>query len=82
MYGTYHMKDPATFYNREDLWTFPRENYSDQTVPMQPYYVIMRLPGETRAEYILMLPMVPQGRGQYDFVAGRALRRNRLRPSV
>ncbi len=29
---------------------------------MQPYYVIMRLPGETRAEYILMLPMVPQGR--------------------
>jgi uncharacterized membrane protein (UPF0182 family) len=62
MYGTYHMKDPATFYNREDLWTFPRENYSDQTVPMQPYYVIMRLPGETHAEYILMLPMVPQGR--------------------
>ena len=62
MYGTYHMKDPATFYNREDLWTFPRENYSDQTVPMSPYYVIMRLPGETRAEYVLMLPMVPQGR--------------------
>jgi uncharacterized membrane protein (UPF0182 family) len=29
---------------------------------MQPYYVIMRLPGETHAEYILMLPMVPQGR--------------------
>ena len=45
IYGTYHMNDPATFYNREDLWTFPRENYSDETVPMQPYYVIMRLPG-------------------------------------
>ncbi len=30
MYGTYHMKDPAIFYNREDLWTFPRENYSDR----------------------------------------------------
>ena len=29
---------------------------------MQPYYVIMRLPGESHAEYILMLPMVPQGR--------------------
>ena len=62
MYGTYHMKDPATFYNREDLWTFPRENYSERTVPMSPYYVIMRLPGETHAEYVLMLPMVPQGR--------------------
>ena len=29
---------------------------------MQPYYVIMRLPGETQAEYILMLPMVPAER--------------------
>jgi uncharacterized membrane protein (UPF0182 family) len=50
------------FYNREDLWNFPLENYSDETTPMQPYYVIMRLPGETNPEYILMLPMVPQGR--------------------
>ncbi len=61
-YATYHMTDPAVFYNREDLWSFPRENYSDETTAMQPYYVIMRLPGESRAEYILMLPMVPQGR--------------------
>ncbi len=62
VYSTYHMTDPQVFYNREDLWTFPRENYAGQTVPMQPYFVIMRLPGETEAEYILMLPMVPQGR--------------------
>jgi uncharacterized membrane protein (UPF0182 family) len=63
IYRTYHMTDPAVFYNREDLWGFPRENYADETVPMQPYYVVMRLPGETHAEYILMLPMVPQSRG-------------------
>jgi hypothetical protein len=25
---------------------------------MQPYYVIIRLPGETHDKYILMLPMV------------------------
>jgi len=62
MYATYHMTDPSVFYNREDLWDFPRDNYADETVPMQPYYVIMRLPGQTRAEYILMLPMVPKGR--------------------
>jgi uncharacterized protein len=61
-YATYHMTDPAVFYNREDLWAFPKENYADQTMLMQPYYVIMRLPGEQQAEYILMLPMVPQGR--------------------
>ena len=63
MYRTYHMTDPAVFYNREDQWGFPRENYADETVPMQPYYVIMRLPGETHDEYILMLPMVPESRG-------------------
>jgi uncharacterized protein len=62
IYRTYHMTDPQVFYNREDLWGFPRENYGDQTIAMQPYYVIMRLPRETTAEYILMLPMVPQGR--------------------
>jgi uncharacterized membrane protein (UPF0182 family) len=62
IYRTYHMTDPAVFYNREDLWDFPKENYADQTALMQPYYVIMRLPGEKNAEYILMLPMVPQGR--------------------
>jgi uncharacterized protein len=62
IYRTYHMTDPAVFYNREDLWSFPRENYADETIMMQPYYVIMRLPGEKSAEYILMVPMVPQGR--------------------
>jgi len=62
VYRTYHMTDPQVFYNREDLWGFPRENYGGETVTMQPYYVIMRLPGESDEEYILMLPMVPQGR--------------------
>jgi uncharacterized membrane protein (UPF0182 family) len=62
IYRTYHMTDPAVFYNREDLWDFPKENYSDETTLMQPYYVVMRLPGEKNAEYILMIPMVPQGR--------------------
>ena len=62
IYRTYHMKDPQVFYNREDLWGFPRENYGGDTVTMQPYYVIMRLPGESDQEYILMLPMVPRGR--------------------
>jgi uncharacterized protein len=61
-FRTYHMTDPQVFYNREDLWGFPRENYAGETVNMSPYYVIMRLPGETQAEYMLMLPMVPSGR--------------------
>jgi uncharacterized membrane protein (UPF0182 family) len=61
-YGTYHMKDPEVFYNKEDLWSFPRESHKGQTGTMQPYYTIMRLPGEAREEFILMLPMVPNNR--------------------
>jgi uncharacterized membrane protein (UPF0182 family) len=61
-YGTYHMKDPEVFYNKEDLWSFPKENHKGQNTTMQPYYTIMRLPGETREEFILMLPMVPNNR--------------------
>jgi uncharacterized protein len=61
MYQAYHMDSPEVFYNREDLWQFPRQ--PDHLVPtMAPYYMIMRLPGESQAEFILMLPMVPSQR--------------------
>ena len=55
---------PEVFYNREDLWQFPREPASEASDgdEMAPYYIIMRLPGETRAEFLLMLPMVPSQR--------------------
>ncbi|MGO9056874.1 MAG: UPF0182 family protein [Candidatus Binataceae bacterium] len=62
VYSTYHMTDPQVFYNREDVWGFPTEDYGGEIGPMQPYYVIMRLPNRTHEEYILMLPMVPRGR--------------------
>ena len=62
MYGTYHMTDPEVFYNKEDQWSFPQESYGGETITMQPYYTIMRLPDEAREEFILMLPMVPNKR--------------------
>jgi uncharacterized protein len=62
VYGTYHMKDPEVFYNKEDLWSFPKENQRAQNTTMQPYYTIMKLPGEPNEEFILMLPMVPNNR--------------------
>jgi uncharacterized protein len=62
VYSTYHMTDPEVFYNKEDLWSFPQESYSGRTVTMEPYYTIMRLPGEPREEFILMLPMAPSNR--------------------
>jgi uncharacterized membrane protein (UPF0182 family) len=62
MYGIYHMTDPEVFYNKEDQWSFPHESYGGETITMQPYYTIMRLPDEAREEFILMLPMVPNNR--------------------
>lgn len=62
MYRTYHMQDPLVFYNKEDLWAFPNESADGQPNPMEPYYVIMRLPGETREEFMLMLPFTPAKR--------------------
>ncbi len=49
VYRAYHIADPQVFYNREDVW--------DTT--LEPYYVEMRLPGETAAEYLLILPFTP-----------------------
>jgi hypothetical protein len=62
LYGTYHMKDPRVFYNREDVWVTPDEIYAASRQPMVPYYVIMQLPGETSEEFILMLPFTPRNK--------------------
>jgi uncharacterized membrane protein (UPF0182 family) len=62
VYSTYHMTDPEVFYNKEDLWSVPEENYGGRSLRMEPYYTIMRLPGEASEEFILMLPMVPNRR--------------------
>ena len=58
IFSTYHMTNPAVFYNREDQWDVPVIDGEQ----MQPYYTIMRLPGESRAEFIQMLPFTPRGK--------------------
>jgi uncharacterized protein len=61
-YRLFHMTDPQVFYNQEDLWQFPIERYEGQTGYMQPYYVLMKLPGSATLEYLLMTPFTPPGR--------------------
>jgi uncharacterized membrane protein (UPF0182 family) len=62
VYATYHMTQPAVFYNREDQWEIPSVDDSGESRAMQPYYTIMRLPGESEAEFIQMLPFTPRRR--------------------
>ena len=58
VYSTYHITDPSTFYNREDVWQ-PAAN--DQGA-LSPYYVLMRLPGQSQAEYLQIIPFTPYRR--------------------
>ncbi len=62
IYLDYHMKDPKVFYNREDSWEIPDEVYRGSTQRMEPYYIIMSLPGTGREEFIQIQPFVPRGK--------------------
>ena len=61
MYTTYHMTNPSVFYNKEDQWEVPAiDAAGSAAVPMEPYYTIMRLPGEKDVEFLQMLPFTPR----------------------
>jgi uncharacterized membrane protein (UPF0182 family) len=62
LYRTFHMTVPQVYYNQEDLWVLPQEKYAGTAIPMEPYYILMKLPGTDRLEYLLMTPFTPQSR--------------------
>lgn len=61
-YNTYHMTTPQVFYNNEDLWTRPIEKYGGQQIPMEPYYIVSKLPGDPNLQYMLIMPLTPNNR--------------------
>jgi len=61
-YATYHMLDPQVFYNKEDLWSIPRRAIEGRDRDMEPYYTIMRPPGEQKEEFILLTLFNPARR--------------------
>jgi uncharacterized membrane protein (UPF0182 family) len=83
VYGLYHMTDPVVFYNREDLWTVASEvggqgNGSGQSgepaaQAMVPNFVLMKLPGESDAEFVGIVPFTPANRNNLiGWFAGRS----------
>jgi uncharacterized membrane protein (UPF0182 family) len=62
MFATYHMQDPQVFYNKEDLWVIPRLPQEGRDREMEPYFMIMRLPGEPKEEFVLLSGFNPSGR--------------------
>ncbi len=60
IYNTYHMDNVKVFYNKEDAWQIPNEVYgTGQQVPVDPYYIIIKLPGEAKEEFVLMRSVTP-----------------------
>ncbi len=71
-FANYHVTDPDAFYQKQDLWAVPKDPTLSASAPagsataptgaLRPYYLLMRLPGEDREEFALILPLVPEGR--------------------
>jgi uncharacterized membrane protein (UPF0182 family) len=78
VYGLYHMTDPEVFYNREDLWTVATDAAASQqttreSAPVEPNFIVMKLPGETRPEFVGILPFSPANRNNLiGWIAGRS----------
>ncbi|WP_416387377.1 UPF0182 family protein [Caminicella sporogenes] len=62
VYRMYHMKDPRVFYNEEDKWDIAKEQYDVQEQQIESNYLLMKLPGEEREEFILSVPYTPKGK--------------------
>ncbi len=66
VYARYHVTDPVVFYQGNDVWKLPQQTQtadpSTGQLPLQAYYVYVRLPGDTAPEFLLLQPMVPAAR--------------------
>jgi uncharacterized protein len=65
VYSTWHMDQPQVFYNKEDQWSvavMSEKQGTGEAQTMEPYYTVMKLPGEQSEEFILMLPFTPKNK--------------------
>ena len=69
-YGKYHVTDPAVFFRGEDIWQVPddptaasaEQSTTTQPAKIAPYYLLMKVPGNTTEQFQLVIPFVPQSR--------------------
>jgi hypothetical protein len=71
-YTLYHIQNAQTFFNREDQWSVamidPGVEGAKDPVPMDPYYVVMRLPDEQELEFVSLLPFTPAGPNRNNMI--------------
>ena len=66
-YANYHVTDPDQFYNKDDFWAVPQVpadplQTTEATIELQPYYVLLTLPGTTEQQFLLFTPFTPANR--------------------
>jgi uncharacterized membrane protein (UPF0182 family) len=64
IYRTYHMLDPQSFYNKEDLWDLARHTtgQNGEAEPVTPTYVVATLPDQPKPEFLLLMPFTPRNK--------------------
>src|SRR5262245_4363222 len=77
IYSTYHVENEQVFYNREDVWTIAQQGRAQQgqgsADTIEPFFVLMRFPGETSLEFVSILPFTPANRNNLiGWMAGRS----------
>ncbi|MEA2175024.1 MAG: uncharacterized protein QOD00_2616 [Blastocatellia bacterium] len=79
VYSLYHTQNTKVFFQREDVWSVASQvslgqNNEHKTEPLEPYFVLMQLPGEAVAnEFVQILPFTPANRNNMiGWMAGRS----------
>ena len=62
VYGRYHMNDVNVFYQEEDIWSVAHELYGTEEKKMTSNFFVLKLPGESSAEFVSSLPFTPRGK--------------------
>jgi uncharacterized protein len=79
VFSLYHTQNTKVFFQREDVWSVATQVVLDEqekkaVQPIDPYYVLMQLPGEQqKSEFGLILPFTPASRNNMiGWMAGRS----------
>ncbi|MBZ5583905.1 MAG: UPF0182 family protein [Acidobacteriia bacterium] len=62
IYRTYHMLDPQSFYNKEDVWDLARHTSDQTTEAVTPSYVMATPPGADKPAFLLLIPFTPHNK--------------------
>jgi uncharacterized protein len=78
VFRTYHIPGVAEFYSKADEWDIPPDaaaiaNGASAGTLLDPYYLLMRLPGEELEEFVLIQPYLARAKpNMIAWLAGRS----------